>query len=103
MRAGVGRLLGDDRDGSARTAARDTVDRFYGPFAHFSRASSCFDPLVGQDQGVAAQDVVDVGALRGQHVDWAMLRAATAQVRVDLGAADDQPARFQAENQPFSA
>ena len=37
--------------------------------AHFRRASSCCDRLAGQHQRVAAQDVVDVGALLRQHVD----------------------------------
>ena len=54
------RLLGD------RRSADDVVEMF---LAHLNRASSASTAALRQDQLLAAENVVDVDALDGQHVD----------------------------------
>ena len=49
--------------------------------------------VLGQDQLVAAQNVVDVDALGGQHVDMGNVARGIGEIGFDLGAADDQHVR----------
>ena len=46
--------------------------------------------VLGQDQRVPAQDVVDVHALRRQDVDLRQVARCELEVALDLGAGDDQ-------------
>src|SRR5207302_9353771 len=46
--------------------------------------------IAGQDQEVAAQDVVDVGALLRQHVDLGQVARGTGKALIEHAAVDDQ-------------